>query len=85
MAPDDDKLWKEYNIHIDLYKHYLELVLKFNIFYYAITGAILSFYFSKVQIATIRYSLIFPILMSLLFASFFFYGAKLLSKLALQL
>ena len=40
-----DLLWKRYEIEIDLYKHYLELTVKFNVFYYAATGGILSLYF----------------------------------------
>jgi hypothetical protein len=25
-------LWRQYQLHVELYKHYLELVLKFNVF-----------------------------------------------------
>lgn len=82
MEPDNDKLWKEFNIHIDLYKHHLALVLKFNIFYYAVTGGLLSFYFSKLApntINTLKWSLLFPVIMSVLYAVFFSYGAYLQS------
>ena len=44
-----DDLWKQYQLHVDLYKHYLELSLKLNAFSYAVTGAILSFYLSRQQ------------------------------------
>lgn len=74
---DKDSLWKQYQLHVDLYKNYLELTLKFNVFYYAVTGAILSFYFSKTDVSLIRYSLLFPIIMSIGFGFFFFYGASL--------
>jgi hypothetical protein len=73
--PDKDLLWKQYELHVGLYKHYLELVLKFNVFYYAGTGAILSYYFSKTEVPLIKYSLLFPIIMSLGFAILFIYGA----------
>lgn len=77
---DDIKLeksdyWEEYKINIDLYKHYYEMVIKFNIFYYAITGAILSFYFANTQYDLIRYSLVLPFLMSFIFSFYFFYAA----------
>ena len=75
---DKDSLWKQNQLHIDLYKHYLELVVKFNVFYYAVTGAILSFYFSKTDVPLIKYSLLFPIILSLGFGGFFFYGASLM-------
>jgi predicted RNA binding protein YcfA (HicA-like mRNA interferase family) len=71
-----ETLLKQYQTHIDLYKHYLELSLKVNIFYYAITGAILSFYFTKAHNNDIiRYSLLLPILMSVFFAIIFIYSS----------
>jgi len=39
-------LWKQYEISVDLYKHYLKLAIEINVFYYAITGAIVSYYFA---------------------------------------
>jgi hypothetical protein len=73
--PTQDLLWKQYELHVGLYKHYLELALKFNVFYYAATGAILSYYFSKTDVPMIKYSLLFPVIMSLGFAILFIYGA----------
>ncbi|MDT7540818.1 MAG: hypothetical protein QOE33_722 [Acidobacteriota bacterium] len=61
---DKELLWKQYQMSIDLYKHYLELVIKFNVFYYAITGAFLSYYFSHLGSDLVKWSLIFPIIMS---------------------
>ena len=75
---DKDSLWKQYQLHVDLYKYYLEMVIKFNVFYYAVTGAILSFYFSQKEVSLIRYSLLFPILLSIAFGGFFLYGSTLL-------
>ena len=69
-------LFEHYKIHLDLYKHYLELLIKFNLFYYAITGAILSFYFANKTIMFIQYILIFPLIMSLIFSIFFFYASN---------
>jgi len=72
-------LLKQYQTHIDLYKHYLDLSLKVNIFYYAVTGAILSFYFTNPYNSNIiRYSLLLPFLMSLLFAAIFIYSSNIL-------
>lgn len=69
-------IFNHYKIHIELYKHYLELLIKFNLFYYAITGAILSFYFSNHTITFIQYLLIFPLIMSFAFSIFFFYASE---------
>lgn len=76
MTSDKELLWKQYELNINLYKSYLELAIKINIFYYAITGGILSFYFANQDKNFIKYSLVFPFVMSIAFAVFFFYGAE---------
>lgn len=75
-APSPELLWKQYELQVDLYKGYLELLLKFNVFYYAATGAIVSYYFSKPDIPWMKFCLWFPILMSIGFAILFIYGAS---------
>jgi hypothetical protein len=75
LTTDTDILWKQYELQVELYKKYLELVLKFNIFYYAATGALISYYFSKSEIPLMKYSLLLPVLMSFGFAALFFYGS----------
>jgi hypothetical protein len=77
-VPDKDLLWKQYQLEVDLYKFYLEMTLKFSTFYYVATGAIVSFYFSRTDVSLIRYSLLFPILMSIGFGAIYLYGAVLL-------
>jgi len=76
---DTERCWNDYLLHIDLYKHYLRLSLELNLFYYAVTGAFISFYFSRPASdrPLLRYSLLLPIAMSFLFACFFLYDAKL--------
>lgn len=74
---DKDLLWRQYNLHVDLYKHYLDLVIKFNQFYYAVLGGILVFYFSREQTSLLRYSLIFPIVISFGYCLFLLYAAFL--------
>jgi hypothetical protein len=70
--------WNLYVLYVDLYKHYMELVLKFNVFHYAITGAIVSFYFAaKGGIPLIRYSLFLPFAMSVSLVVLFGWGALL--------
>ena len=66
-------------MHIDLYKHYLKLTIEFNVLYYAITGAILSYYLTHSGLPFIKYSLVLPLAMSALFAGFFVYGARLMA------
>lgn len=71
-------LWRQYNQHTDLYKFYLSLALKANIFYYGITGAILSYYLAHTNIGPIKYSLLLPIILSISMGLIFLYGAFLM-------
>jgi len=73
----EDVLWKQYELQVSLYKEYLNLALKLNMFYYAATGAVISYYFSQAKIPWMKYSLLFPVVMSFGFAAFFLYAAKL--------
>jgi len=76
MDDGRELLWRQYELHVQLYKEYLDLLLKFNVFYYAVTGAIVSYFLSKPEAPFLRYSLCFPALMSLFFGGFFLYAAN---------
>ena len=81
QLPTREELWRHYRVHVDLYKHYLKMALEFNAFYYAITGAIVSYFLAhrndpaSGDRAT-RYALLLPIAMSVLFGVLFAFGAK---------
>ena len=81
LQQKNEILWRQYQQNVDLYKFYMDLVIKFNIFYYAVTGGIISFYFANSTIPNIKYSLLLPILMSICFAGFFIYGAIIMKYL----
>ena len=74
--PKDEFLWRQYALHVDLYKFYLDLGVKVNAFYYAITGSILTYYFQNASNGAIRYALLLPIAFSFALGSVFFYGAS---------
>lgn len=58
-------LWKRYELSVLNYTKYLDFVIRLNLFYYGITGAIVSFYFSKnANNELIEYSLMLPIIFS---------------------
>jgi hypothetical protein len=59
-----DDLWKEFDKSIDLYKFYLDMVLKASIFIFGITGAIVSYYFSNTNKPLIKLSLVLPLIMN---------------------
>jgi len=72
-----DDLWQEYQICIDLYKFYVDITVKILIWYYGITGAILSFYFSERNTGHIgRWALLLPCAMSIALAVLFGWGAR---------
>ena len=51
--------------------------MKLNLFYYAITGAILSFHFTKESPAVSVFALLLPIIFSISLGGFLIYCAKL--------
>lgn len=77
---ETELLWRHYALHVDLYKHYLDLIVKYSIFHYGITGGILSFFFSQSQKTVLRYSLILPMVMSLFFFFLAYYSADQITR-----
>lgn len=72
-------LWRQYQQNVDLYKFYMDLTIKFNVFFYAVTGAIVSFALTQRDgNDLIRFALLLPLVMSLSFAGFFVYGGILM-------
>ena len=64
---DDNLLWKQYAIYVDLFKFYVDITWKSSTWFYAITGAILAYYFNHVEDNNplLRYALVLPIILSL--------------------
>jgi hypothetical protein len=60
--------WREYELLVGLYKFYIELAVKAIAAYFAITGAIITVVLANVrQEKVIKYALLVPFFMSLLF------------------
>jgi len=74
---NSEKLWKQYDQHITTYKFYLEILVKLMTMYFAVSGAMLSFYFTKTDIPTAKLALYLPLLMSIGLFIFFSVGAYL--------
>lgn len=72
--PTRAELLRQYEISVDLYKHHLKVAIELNVFYYAVTGALLSYYFANSTERYMRWSLALPLVMSVLFACLFVYG-----------
>jgi hypothetical protein len=78
--PETEILWKQYEMHVELYKHYLDVTLKLSVFNYAVSGAILSFFFSTSAAGRsfVRWALVLPIAMNLFLAVFFAWASTLI-------
>lgn len=76
--------WEEYKIHTDLFKYYLDLVLRTNLAFFAITGAIITFYFkNKEDNKYLKKALLLPLFMSQALAGFYIYSACLWGKVSI--
>lgn len=73
--------WNDFKQNVELHRSYLELAIKLNMFYYAITGAILSFYFTNSDIPMAKYALGLPILLSIALSILFLWSAVLANNL----
>jgi hypothetical protein len=73
----EDRDWKQYDMLAATVRSGMELLLKANIFYYAVTGAILSFYFSRPAPVpwALRLALVLPTVMALALAALFLKAA----------
>ena len=71
-------LWRQFELHVGLYKHYLELTFKMNVAYYAITGAIVSYVLAHHADGMSRAGLFIPVVLGVGLVLLFFYGAMML-------
>ena len=61
---DKESAWRELDKDVDLYKFYLDLLLKGAAFVLGITGALTSYYFSHEKEALTVYSLLLPVVVN---------------------
>lgn len=74
---ENEVLWKQYDQHVTTYKFYLDILVKLMTMYFAVSGAMLSFYFTKTEIPEAKLALYLPWLMSIGLFIFFSVGAYL--------
>lgn len=68
-------LWRRFEMHVGLYKHYLELVLKVNIAFYAICGAIVTYVLAHRGDGVAHSGLFVPLVLGLGLTTIFVFGA----------
>jgi hypothetical protein len=79
---EQERQWRQYQLLTEVTKHGIELLLKTNIFYFAVTGAMLSFYVTRSNPSDLiaRLSLLLPVVMGLAFAGGFLAHAQTVWK-----
>lgn len=70
-----DLLWKQYELHVSLYKFYLDLTLKVNAAFYAISGAVASYVLTHQAVASAKTALVIPAVLGFGLAFVAIYGA----------
>lgn len=76
VTDPNELLWKQYGVFVDLFKFYLDISFKCNIWFYTITGAILTYYFGhETSNVNSKYSLILPIVLGFGFGLIFLMGS----------
>lgn len=86
MTEDKDTLLNLLDKHIDLYKFHFEIAVKINLFFYGITGAILSYYFThSTEHEQIKYALLVPVILAALLCVVLGYGAYSLKPIQQEL
>lgn len=75
---EQERQWRQYELLTGVTKHGIELLLKANIFYFAVTGAMLSIYVTRADPADLaaRLSLLLPVVMGFCFAGAFLAHAR---------
>ncbi|MEP0911747.1 hypothetical protein NDI45_12570 [Leptolyngbya sp. GB1-A1] len=74
---EDNLLWRQYNVFTDLFKFYVNTTWQVITWFYAITGAILVYYFDHApKNPHLRYALLLPAVLSFGFSQIFKVGAR---------
>ncbi len=75
LPADLELKWRQYRLLVGMFRFYLQIFLRFNVFLYAVTGAIISVYLSKLDQPAMRFALVLPMVMAVFFGGVFLYGA----------
>jgi hypothetical protein len=71
----NELLWKQYALHVSLYQFYLDLTLKVNVAFYAISGAVATYTLTNQSAGATRAALLVPAVLGIGLALVAAYGA----------
>lgn len=72
----DSREWQEYSQLVDLYKFYLGLIVKANIFAFGITGAIITLLFRETSSELAKYGLVVPFILCVVMGIIFWMSSE---------
>jgi hypothetical protein len=76
--PSREDLWRNYQLHIDLYKHYLTILIQMNTFSFSVSGAIIVYALTHLENSLLtRWALPLPFALGILLGGFFLYARSL--------
>jgi hypothetical protein len=74
-ADPENLLWEQYTVYVDLFKFYVDVTWKSATWFYAITGAILAYFFANIAgNPLVPFALVLPVVLSLGFGYIYFRG-----------
>jgi hypothetical protein len=75
-----DLLWRRFELHVALFKHYLDLTLKINVAFYAISGAVVSYVLAHPGDRTSQAGLLIPLILGVGLTTVSMFGALMLGE-----
>ena len=75
-----DLLWRRFELHVALFKHYLDLTLKINVAFYAISGAVVSYVLAHPGDRTSQAGLLIPLILGIGLTTVSVFGALMLGE-----
>jgi hypothetical protein len=83
----DNLLWKQYVVYVDLFRFYVDIAWRSSVWFYGITGALLAFYFDRVERTGpyLAFALLLPVAFSVGFCVLYLRGARQVADLRIKL
>ena len=75
-----DLLWRRFELHVALFKHYLDMTLKINVAFYAISGAVVSYVLAHPGDRTSQAGLLIPLILGIGLTTVSVFGALMLGE-----
>jgi hypothetical protein len=87
LVDEHSLLWKQYVVYVDLFRFYVDIAWRGCVWFYAVTGVLLAFYFDRIgqDRPYLAFSLLLPVAFSAGFCVLYRRGARQLADLRIKL